>query len=957
MWVGWLRFGFAHCLLFCVNLAKRLPLSALEYSALLAALDVFTRAPDKEQLDRANTWLQDFQHSHEAWTTANTLLLSPDAPIAAKLFSAQTFRTKVTYDLNQVGADLSPLRDRLLDAMTRYIAGPRNILTQLCLAIAGLALQMPSWENPIQTMADMFGANPAAVPALLQFLTLLPEELMTNTRIPVTDDEYRERSRKILTDNATRVLELLSVYIQATGITPEIQNAVFTCLRSWLMAGEIVIEELILTPLFPAVFDALNSEQLFDASADAVCEIIHETQEINDNMAAIEQIVPRVVALRPELAKSGDDFERIRGYARIFAEAGETYRALILQHPETFFPIVEALGECSACPDLDIVPITFPFWMRLAQLIGKRSSVPPPFLDAYRSLMTVIIHHLHFPPDSSPLKGQEADDFRSFRHVMGDTLKDCCFVLKAETCLMAAYNMITAALARGPDMSWQEIEAPLFAMRSMGAEIDPNDEDAVPKILELIPSLPTHPRIRYAALLIIGRYSQWTDAHPSYLQPQLQYVSAGFEDPDLEVCSAAGHALKYICGDCKRHLVDFLPTLHTFVTSTGSRLLQEDRSEVYRAIAYVISAMPMSSAGESLKMFSFDILTKVHAVTVKQAVTKEEMQEVCDGLENLETMLQVIGSFGEELPPACQKIPGEGWSVLDPFLAKYGTTYDIAERVNRVLRHCITFFDRSALPVIPMVVTRLTQVFDAAGFASNLWIIGKTVDSYGDKADQTLQASFRDAYERATTKVASILQASSAGEHPDILEDYLHLLLPLLDRVPDVFFRSSAFPVAFQICMTALTVVQTEVLITALEVVRDILSHDCLSSQPRQIPTSDFPVYAANIQAVIEKDGQAFVACVLNGMIGDFPEDCLSSIIVIFRMLATVFPAQMAAWIQSIAASMPTSASLIPAKEQFVADITNAISSGQYEKAKYAIISFHRASRKMRDRRRDFELK
>ena len=45
---------------------------------------------------------------------------------------------------------------------------------------------MPSWENPIQSMADMFGNNPAIVPALLQFLTVLPEELMTNTRIPVT---------------------------------------------------------------------------------------------------------------------------------------------------------------------------------------------------------------------------------------------------------------------------------------------------------------------------------------------------------------------------------------------------------------------------------------------------------------------------------------------------------------------------------------------------------------------------------------------------------------------------------------------------------------------------------------------------------------------------------------------------------------------------------------------------
>lgn len=31
--------------------------------AVLSALDVFTRAPEKAALDQANTWLQDFQHS------------------------------------------------------------------------------------------------------------------------------------------------------------------------------------------------------------------------------------------------------------------------------------------------------------------------------------------------------------------------------------------------------------------------------------------------------------------------------------------------------------------------------------------------------------------------------------------------------------------------------------------------------------------------------------------------------------------------------------------------------------------------------------------------------------------------------------------------------------------------------------------------------------------------------
>lgn len=312
------------------------------------------------------------------------------------------------------------------------------------------------------------------------------------------------------------------------------------------------------SPIFEFCFQALASDLLFESATNAVCDLIHETQELDENMAVIERIVPKVIALKAALSAVEDDSERMRGYARIFSEAGETYRLLILQHTESFFPIVEAIGQCSAFHDLDIVPITFPFWMRLAQSIGKRASIPPPLRDAYKSLVTVMINHLHFPSDSASLTTQEVEDFRSFRHVMGDTLKDCCYVLGAEQCLMETLQLVQAALAQGPNTPWQKVEAPLFAMRSMGAEVNAKDEHTVPMIMQLIPTLPTHTRIRYAALLIISRYTEWINAHPDYIGPSLQYISAGFEDADQDVIGAAGQALKYLCQDCKRVLCDVL---------------------------------------------------------------------------------------------------------------------------------------------------------------------------------------------------------------------------------------------------------------------------------------------------------------------------------------------------------------------------------------------------------------
>ncbi|KAI9461827.1 armadillo-type protein [Boletus coccyginus] len=920
---------------------------------LLSALDVFTRAPDKASLDNVNSWLQEFQHSPDAWSTCNLLLLSPDAPPAAKLFAAQTFRSKVTYDIHQVDkANLLPLRDTLIAALERYHTGPRTVITQLCLAVSGLALQLPQWDNAVQTMIESFGTNPATVPVLLQFLTVLPEEIASNTRIPVTDEEYRERSAKLLTANSNQVLDLLSMYIQASGVTTTVQNQVFGCLRSWFIAGEVDTPNFAKLPLFGFIFEALASDELFDSAVDVLCELIHETQEIDDNMSVIELIVPRVIDLKAQLEERKEDPERIRGLAKVFAEAGETYRLLILCHTETFFPIVEAIGLCSAYPDLDIVPITFPFWMRLAQTIGKKPSVEPLFIETYKALMGVIIRHLHFPPDTTSLAPQEADNFRSFRHVMGDTLKDCCLVLGADTCLLSAYNLITLALSRGPQaISWQEIEAPLFAMRSMGAEVDVDDESAVPKIMDLIPSLPSHPRIRYAALLIISRYTEWINRHPDYISFQLQYISAGFEDPDIEVSAAAGQALKYLCQDCKQHLVDFLPTLHTFLKTTGFKLVQDDRRQVYEAIAFVISAMPMEKAAESLRSFSFDTLSQIHSVTGKTTpITKQELKEIGYGLENLEAMLHVIGPFGDQLPAACQNSCQEVWSIFDRFISKYAFDYDTAERTTRVLRHGITLFGQSTLQVAPAVLSCMVTSFEATGFSAFLWIAGKFVGRFGRESDTTLRTAFVTLFERSTNKIVSLLQSKAPRDVPDVLEDYIQLLLQLLEMGPDVFFQSTAFPLAFRASMVALTLIHSDLVFAALDLFRNILTHDSLL--PSSTHPTKFAVYAAAIRTVVEKEGFEFVGYLLSGLVGDFPEDSTSTVVSIFRSIAVLFSSQLLTWLPPILQQLPTSAAPVETKEQFMIDVTNFVNTGQYDKVKYSILSLHRASRKARDRRR-----
>ncbi|CAG8826366.1 23957_t:CDS:2, partial [Dentiscutata erythropus] len=108
-------------------------------------------------------------------------------PETARHFAARTFRQKITLDLHQLdSAARISLRDSLLEILYQYHDGPRNIVTQICLSLAALALQMPEWQNVLPQLTELYGKNPVTVKCLLEFLKILPEEITTNNRIPIS---------------------------------------------------------------------------------------------------------------------------------------------------------------------------------------------------------------------------------------------------------------------------------------------------------------------------------------------------------------------------------------------------------------------------------------------------------------------------------------------------------------------------------------------------------------------------------------------------------------------------------------------------------------------------------------------------------------------------------------------------------------------------------------------------
>jgi transportin-3 len=335
------------------------------------------------------------------------------------------------------------------------------------------------------------------------------------------------------------------------GSNATMQNRVFKCLLSWLRSGDIPVVDLVNSPLFNISFEGLKSPELFDMAVDVICEIIRETREVHEYMPAIEQIYTKLLSIQPMITAAADDEDQLRGLCRIFTEAGEAYLPLMVTHIDTFRGIIEGILTCITSDELDIVKMTFNFWYSLTQFLDteRYESMKPQFVEVFRRLVEIIIQHLYYPSDLSAWLAEDRDEFRDFRHEMGDVLKDCCVVLGVKEAIAIPCHRLEGLLVN-PNTPWQEIEAPLFSLRTMGSEVPIDEADMMPRIMSMLSQLPDHPKIRYAAILVIARYTQWTSYHPEFIDYQMNLISRGFDNE--EVSAASAMALKYLCKDASK---------------------------------------------------------------------------------------------------------------------------------------------------------------------------------------------------------------------------------------------------------------------------------------------------------------------------------------------------------------------------------------------------------------------
>ena len=724
------------------------------------------------------------------------------------------------------------------------------------------------------------------------------------------------------------------------------------------------------TILLDVVLDALHSDTSFDAAVECTCALLRETKDVDECKDTIQKLYPRILAIRPRIAQAADaeDTEQLKGLTRIFAEAGETWVILLARMPRQFRTLIDAILECAERDqDRETVELTFIFWFELKQLITLERYVEAraEFADVYSRLMDVMIRHLEFPrPENGNQKDlfegdrEQEDKFREFRHQMGDVLKDCCEVLGASECLKKPYELIERWVSKhGPQAQqgyvpdWQALEAPLFSMRAMGRMVESDEKIMLPRLIPLITQIPDQEKVRFQAVMVLGRYTEWTAQHPETMQAQLQFIMAAFDHKSKDVVQAAALALQFFCADCASHLRSHISQLQHFYEGIINRLAVTSQQEVTEGVAAVVAVQPAQSIYHHFKLCCDPVIERLKHMA-QSASTEEQKLALADHVK-------LVTLFIKDIQPTVD--PGQPnpavqyCSEIFPVLARIVEIFvdfpPILERICHCWRQMVLSYRGDIQPLLQPLAEKLSLGFEASKQGCFLWATDSIIQEFAlgaERVEESVSDAIFEFSERQINTFLHILSSLTPDELPDMIEDFFRMASDLVLFFPKRMLSSALFKNVLQAADAALTVLKEEPLRATLYFLRDFLANGSRES-PTSIEGREFtnpPEIRDSVKNILIANCEVSLQRVMTGMLYSFPQECFSDASGVVLAMFSLQPETVFEWIKNTLNLLPQGSVTTQERDRFLGNISQKMQTDESHKVRNILSDFANSYRR-----------
>lgn len=727
-----------------------------------------------------------------------------------------------------------------------------------------------------------------------------------------------------------------------------------------------------------------------------MCTILRDTREVDESIEVIQIIYPRLMSLRPKISAAAEsqDQDIFKGLTRIYAEAGEYWVVMIGRLPNEFRGLVEAILECCARDtDREAISLTFLFWYEFKQIIvlDRYQQARNTFADVWSKLVDIMVKHLEYPspegPDQTDLfdgDREQEEKFREFRHQMGDVLKDCCDVITVTECLGKSYSLIHHWIAtygsQATDSNvphWQELEAPLFSMRAMGRMVSPEENVVLRQVIPLIVQIPNHEKLRFQAIMALGRYTDWTAQHPEFLQPQLNFVIAGFKHESKEVVKAAALAFRFFGTDCRKLLTDHVTQLHDFYESVLDTLLPTSQEEITEGVANVVSAQPLDKIYPMFKLYCDPIIKRMMACAEKAKSADDEAAKLAvagkhrrdfmrqptantnhvDYIQLLTIFVQNVQPYvspSDENPAVkyCQEI----LPVMAAIAENFTSSTPILERVCRCWRYMVLSYRTAVLPLLPTLAQQLASGFENSRQGCFLWATDSVLREFADGAefvDATTSQAIYNFFEQQALAFLRIMNDLPPSDLPDVIEDFFRLLIDAL-----IYYHTSLLPAPvcspiLSAATSALTLQQEAPLTASLHFLSDFLSYGTDSPNSSNFEngtgagrTKNAPALQDCVKRLVSEQGEVLTQRVLTGMMFSFPRDCLQDASTVILGMLEIMPQPVVIWVKGTIDMLPAGTLKAGEGERLIGAMSTKIQQGELRKVKVILQDFTNSYRR-----------
>ncbi|XP_058793421.1 transportin-3 isoform X2 [Phymastichus coffea] len=773
--------------------------------------------PNPSEKERASQYLNDLQKSVYAWKIADEML-HQKKDLESCYFAAQTMRTKIQLSFHELPVEShTSLRDSLLDHISQINKNTNAIIvTQLCLALADLILQMPTWQNPIIDLIQKFGNNPASLWPLLEILTVLAEEV--HSRFLRLGTNRRQEIVSHFCSHGNSLLEFLLGCCKKDDI--QIYVTVLRCLTSWITIHAITLTASLFTNVIALAFDVLQNDVsgsvLHEAASDTISVTLQTLEEDtlrNRDPNTAEPILPLqqlqkvlfawILNLEQpyHFSVAHEDMDKSINYCRIFTELAETFLETIVHGSDDgkHHYAIKALDLALVCVghhDYEVAVITFNLWYRLSEILYQRNSddltcVFKPYIER---LINALCRHCQMEPDHLGLI-EDGCGFAEFRAKVFELIKDVVFVVGSSHCFRQMFSTLTVGI--GPQNqapTWEMTEAALFIMVAVAKNILPEENDVVPKVVEAILNLPenTHVAVKHTSILLLGELCEWINNHPQSLEPTLNFLLNCLSQKGLG--SAASNALQSICAACPLHMASHFQGLMQIARCLDNFAIGSDAAiNLLQGVAKILSELPKDEIERYMKELCwFQARPLCHLIEERVPIQRGSKADPVMWLDRLSSIFMYtspqVNDMNDTHP--CTAAANEMWPVISSAYALYQEDARIMERCCRCLKFIVRRLEKYSAHLLEPLVKQIIELYAAHKHSCFLYLGSILVDVFG--TDMEYVSGLLGMLEAFIGPAFSILQETDGlKNHPDTVDDLFRLCSRFLRTTPVPFLHAS----------------------------------------------------------------------------------------------------------------------------------------------------------------------